>query len=128
MPPLESCCLLIHRCFLLNLHAFILIFIIYLTCSSPRRTFFLHALSFECTSKLCITFLNQFSVYFRIFKMHNTILSLNCVVRHSFFKNNLQLFIKFTHSFLAIELLTFCKNVKKLFYCSRELSLFWLNK
>ena len=36
------------------------------TCSSPRRTFFLHALSFECTSKLCITFLNQFSVYFHI--------------------------------------------------------------
>ena len=37
-----------------------------LTCSSPRRTFFLHALSCECTSKLCITFLNQFSVYFHI--------------------------------------------------------------
>ena len=34
------------------------------TCSSPRRTFFLHALSFECTSKLCCTFLNQFSDYF----------------------------------------------------------------
>ena len=37
-----------------------------MTCSSPRRTFFLHALSFECTSKTCITFLNQFSVYFLI--------------------------------------------------------------
>ena len=37
-----------------------------MTCSSPRRTFFLHALSFECTSKPCITFLNQFSVYFHI--------------------------------------------------------------
>ena len=36
------------------------------TCSSPRRTFFIHALSFECTSKLCIIFLNQFSVYFHI--------------------------------------------------------------
>ena len=33
-----------------------------MTCSSPRRTFFLHALSFECTSKLCGTFLNQFLV------------------------------------------------------------------
>ena len=43
------------------------------TCSSPRRTFFLHALSFECTSKLCITFLNQFLVYFHIEKMHYTI-------------------------------------------------------
>ena len=37
-----------------------------LTCSSPRRTFFLHALSFECTSKLWVTFLNQFSIYFHI--------------------------------------------------------------
>ena len=36
------------------------------TCSSPRRPLFLHALSFECTSKLCINFLNQFSVYFHI--------------------------------------------------------------
>ena len=58
----------------------------YRTCSSPRRTFFLHALSFECTSKLCITFLNQFSAYFHIKKMHNTILSLNCVVRYYFSK------------------------------------------
>ena len=36
----------------------------YLTCSSPIWTFFLHALSFECTSKLCNTFINQFSVHF----------------------------------------------------------------
>ena len=45
-----------------------------------------------------------------------------------FSKNIAQVFIKFMHSFVAIELLTFCKNAKKLFYCSRELSLFWLNK
>ena len=49
-------------------------YIMYLkTCSSPIQTFLLHALSFECTSKLCITFLNQFLVYFHILKMHNTI-------------------------------------------------------
>ena len=36
------------------------------TSSSPRRTFFIHALLFECTSKLCITFLNQLSVCFHI--------------------------------------------------------------
>ena len=36
------------------------------TCSSPRRTIFIHVLTFECTSKLCITLLNQFSVYFHI--------------------------------------------------------------
>ena len=44
-----------------------------MTCSSPRRTFFLHALSFQCTSKLCGTFINQFSDYFHIKKMHYTI-------------------------------------------------------
>ena len=44
-----------------------------MTCSSPRRTFFLHMLSFECTSNLCGTFLNQFSDYFHILKMHYTI-------------------------------------------------------
>ena len=38
----------------------------FMTCSSPRRTFFLHALSFECTSKLCGTFPNRFSDYFNI--------------------------------------------------------------
>ena len=36
------------------------------TCSIPRRPLFLHMLSFECTTKLCINFLNQFSVYFHI--------------------------------------------------------------
>ena len=36
------------------------------TCSSPRLPLFLHALSFECTSKFCINFINQFSVYLRI--------------------------------------------------------------
>ena len=38
-----------------------------MTCSSPRRPLLLHALSFGCTSKLWITFLNQFLVFF-IFK------------------------------------------------------------
>ena len=36
------------------------------TCSSPRRPLFLHTLSFECTSKLCVTFLDQISVHFHI--------------------------------------------------------------
>ena len=34
------------------------------TWSSPRRQLFLHALSFECTSNLCIKFINQFSKIF----------------------------------------------------------------
>ena len=80
-----------------------------------KTSTFLHALSFECTSNLCINFLNQFSVYFQIKKMYYTIKSLNCVVHWKYFKNILRLFIKFTHSFVAIELLTFCKNAKKLF-------------
>ena len=62
-----------------------------------------------------------------IFKnaLHNLFIELWSAL---FFKNIAQLFINFTRSFVAIELLTFCKNAKKLFYCSRELSLFWPNK
>ena len=41
-----------------------------------------------------------------------------------FSKNIAQLFIKFTHGFVAIELSTFYKNAKKLFYCSREIMVF----
>ena len=50
-----------------------LVLCVCVTCSSPRRPLFLHALSFDCTSKPCVTFLNQFSVYFHIKKMHNII-------------------------------------------------------
>ena len=32
----------------------------------PKTSTFLHALSFECNSKLCIHFLSQFFVYFHI--------------------------------------------------------------
>ena len=38
----------------------------YQNCSSPRRPLFQNALSFECTTKLCINFINQFLVYFHI--------------------------------------------------------------
>ena len=65
-----------------------------MTCSSPRRKFFLHALSFESTSKLYITLLIKMSVYFHIKKMHYTIQSLNCVVRR---------FPKILHSYLLIS-------------------------
>ena len=102
--------------------------LVYQTWSSPRRSLFLPALSFQCTSKLCITFLSQFFSLFSYFKnaLHNLVIEL-CSA--PFFPRNIaQLFINFTHSFVAIELLTFCKNAKKRFYCSRELSLFWLNK
>ena len=97
------------------------------TCFSPRRTFLLHALSFQCTLKLWITLLNQFWFIF-IFKKRITQFSHLIVSCANFFINIPQLYINFAHSFVAIELLTFCKNAKKLFYCSRELSLFWPNK
>ena len=58
--------------------------------------------------------------------LHNLVIEL-CSALY-FLKNNLQLYINFTHSFVDIELLTFYKNEKILLYCSRELSLFWLNK
>ena len=35
-------------------------------CDNGRRTFFLHTLSSECTSKMCITFLGLFLVYFHL--------------------------------------------------------------
>ena len=40
----------------------------------------------------------------------------------------LRLFSKVTLSFVAIEILTFFKHKKLHFYCSRELSVFWLQK
>ena len=36
------------------------------TCSTPKSPLFLHVLSLECSTKLCINCLNQFSVYFHI--------------------------------------------------------------
>ena len=39
---------------------------LYKTYSSPRCPHFIHVLSFESTTKLCINFLNQLSVYFHI--------------------------------------------------------------
>ena len=55
-----------------------------MTCSSPRRPLFLHALSFECTSKLCAIFINIIFVYFHGKRMHNTIQSLNYAMRNCF--------------------------------------------
>ena len=58
--------------------------------------------------------------------LHNLVIELCNAL--NIFQKNLQLFIKITPSFVAIELLTFIKNAKFHFYCSRELSVFWLNK
>ena len=40
--------------------------VIYLDLLQPKTPLFLHALSFECTTKLCINFHGQFLVYFHI--------------------------------------------------------------
>ena len=38
------------------------------------------------------------------------------------FKNTVQVFIKLTHSFVAIKLLNFCKNAKKNYFIAQESS------
>ena len=98
------------------------------TYSSPRRPLFLHALSFQCTSNLCINFLKQFSVYFHIQIVQYANLVIELCSALKIFQNMLQLFSKSTRDFVAIELLTFCKNVRFHFYSSKELSVFWINE
>ena len=82
---------------------------------------------FNALQNCAVLFSTNFQIIF-LFKnaLHNLVIELCSAL--IFLKNNLQLYINFTHSFVAIELLTFCKIPKKLFYCSRELSLFWPNK
>ena len=47
----------------------------------------------------------------------------------SFFPKNIaQLFIKFTHRFVAIELLTFCKNAKTILLLKRALGISYVNR
>ena len=58
--------------------------------------------------------------------LHNLVIDLGSAQK--MFQIYSQLFIKVTRNFVAIELLTFSKRLKFHFYCSRELSVFWLNK
>ena len=90
----------------------------------PKKSTFLHKLSFECTSKLRINFLNQFSSIFSHLNssQHILVIALGCAL--GIFLKIERLFSKATRSFVAIELLTFSKNAKFHFYCSRELSVF----
>ena len=57
--------------------------------------------------------------------LHNLVIEL-CIALKTL-KNITRLFIKAMRSFVAIELLTDFKN-QKIFYCSREILAFWLNK
>ena len=59
---------------------------------------------------------------FSYLKMHYTIQSLNCVMRR-FFQNIAHLFIKSTHSFVAIKLLNFCKKEKTILMLNRPLTI-----
>ena len=53
-----------------------------MTCSSPRRPLFLHALSFECTSKLCIIFSTNFQFNFTLKNaLHNLVIELCSVLK-----------------------------------------------
>ena len=96
------------------------------TCSSPRRPLFYTRSHLSALQNCALLFSTNFKFIFT-FK--------NCTTQFSHWivlctKNIsiLCLFIKITHGFLAIELLTFFKNARFHFYCSRELSLFWLYK
>ena len=61
--------------------------------------------------------------------MQNTVKSLNCVVHHFFSKNIAQVFIKLTQSFVAIELLTFCKHAKQsILLLKRALGISYVNR
>ena len=62
--------------------------------------------------------------------MHYTIQLLNCVVHKKYFQNMSRLLIKFTHSFVAIELLTFCNNAKmqKNYFIAQESSRYSVRK
>ena len=99
-----------------------------MTSSSPSRPLFLNALSFECTTDLYIDFLNQFFILFSLLNSarHNLVGELCRALKT--FQRYLRLSRKFAHSFVAIELLIFFKNEKFHYYCSREMSIFWLNK
>ena len=61
-------------------------------------------------------------VYFHIKKAQQNLVIELCRAP-SFLKNILQLFINFTHSFVAIELLTFCKNAKTILLLERALTI-----
>ena len=54
--------------------------------------------------------------------LHNLVFELCSALKIS--QKYWRLLIKFTHSFVAIELLTVCNNAKNIFYCSREFSVF----
>ena len=73
-----------------------------------------------------------FSTNFQfIFTFKNEVLNLviELCSAHKLFQKYFTRFFKIvTHSFVAIELLTFFNNAKFHFYCSIDLSLFWLHK
>ena len=94
-----------------------------MACSIPRRPLFLHALSLECNKKFCINFLNQFKFIFT-FKYCTKQFShwiVSCTKKIQFF-NDLY------NKFCCYWIIDFFKNTRFHFYCSIELSIFWLNE
>ena len=82
-----------------------------MTCSSPRHPLFYTHSHLSALQNYALLFSTNFWFIF-IFKnaLHNLVSEL---CRAPFFKNIVQVFIKFTHSFVALELLTFWKKSKK---------------
>ena len=97
------------------------IFITHITLVPAQDVHFFYTRSHLSALQNCVLLLSTNFQFIFIFKKCITQFSPWIVLYTIFFKNIAQVFIKFTHSFVAIELFTFCKNAKKLFYCSREL-------
>ena len=89
--------------------------------------FFYTRSHFSALQNCALIFSTNFQFIFTLKNaLHN--LAIELCIALKIFKKILRLFIKFTRGFVAIELLTFFKNAKFHFCCSRELSVFWLNK
>ena len=97
-----------------------------MTWSSPRRHIFVQRI---LLGKLqSCTIISQQLYFILVFKYCRT-RSSHWIVLCT--RNNLSFlhsFSKLLHSFVSIELFNFIKNAKSHFYCSREISLFGLNK
>ena len=70
--------------------------------------------------------INKRGIFLECFTvLHNSMIKLCSALKYS--KNIQQLFIKFTHSFVAIELLNICKN-EKIYFIAQERSRYSVRK
>ena len=97
-----------------------------MTWSSPRRSLFLHSLSFECTTKLCINLFNQFSVFLHLKSARQNLVIELCrgpktILFFNGYLENLRIVLWLLNDWLF-------QKWKIPFYFSRQLSIFGLKK